>query len=69
MRVQATKGESMSNVTLYILGALLIAGAFGYGIFMFFGPVWAMIAGAIILGFGFMGAVDSGRRRETPPAE
>ena len=68
MRVQA-KGDSRSNVTLYIIGSLLVAGAFGYGIFMFFGPVWAMIAGAVILGFGFMGAVDSGRRRETPPAE
>ena len=56
----------MSNLTLYIIGALLVAGGFGYAAYRIGLPaVWVFIIGAIILGFGIMGGVKKTRDSET----
>lgn len=58
----------MSNVTLYIIGTLLVALGFAYGVSLFFGPAWALVVGAVILGLGVMASVGS-RRPETAPTD
>lgn len=60
----------MSNLAVYIIGALLVAGGFGYAAHLIgLGPVWIVVIGVIILGFGIMGGVKKTRETETSPKD
>ena len=59
----------MSNVAIYIVGSILVAAGVAYGINLYLGQTWAVVAALIIIGLGLMGAVNHGRRRETSPED
>ena len=59
----------MSNVAIYLIGALLVAGGLGYAVSRFAGTTWALVVAAVVLGFGVMGAVKSGRAKEQSPED
>lgn len=57
----------MSNVSLYMIGVIIVIGALGYGAHLAgLDPTWIAIGLAVILGFGVMGAVTKTRRPEAP---
>jgi hypothetical protein len=58
----------MSNVTLYILGTILVAFGVAYGVSLFLGTAWALVVGSVALGLGVMASVST-RRPERPPTE
>lgn len=60
----------MSNVTIYLIGTLIVA----VGVFLGFrqlgvGMTWTLIALLFVIGFGLMGAVKAGRKREDSPGD
>lgn len=58
----------MSNMTLYMIGAVLVTAALAYGAHLLgIAPTWIAIGSIVILGASIMGAVKKTRRREVAP--
>ena len=52
----------MNRVTIYILGALLLAGGLAYGAFVLgVPPLWIGIGVLVLLGLGIMGAASNAK--------
>jgi len=60
----------MSNMALYLIGAVLVILGGGYGALQLgIAPLWIGIAAVIILGFAIMSGVSSTRKPEESPAD
>ena len=57
----------MSNMTLYMIGVIIVIAALGYGAHLGgLDPTWTAIGLAIIFGIGVIGGVTQTRRPESP---
>ncbi len=55
----------MSNLAIYLIGTLLVAGGLGWAAFRLgVSPIWIGIGVIIIAGLGIMGAVSKTRQKE-----
>lgn len=56
----------MSNFAIYLIGAIFVAAALGYGAYaMGLAQTWIIVIVLIIIGFGIMGGVRNTRRKES----
>jgi hypothetical protein len=60
----------MSNLALYMIGALLLAAAVVLGLVKLdVATIWIVIVALVILGVGLMAGVSRTRQREDSPAD
>lgn len=60
----------MSNMALYVIGAVLVILGGGYAALQLgVAPLWIGIGAVIVLGFAIMSGVSSTRRPEESPAD
>jgi hypothetical protein len=72
LRLEATEHQEavMSNMALYIVGAVLVIIGAGYAALRLgIAPVWIGIGALVILGVAIMSGVSSTRRPEESPAD